>query len=173
MREIAAALPEARFLHLIRDGRDVALSRRSRGMGAGKPIGDAARLWRRRVENARKQARRLRDRYLELRYEDLVAAPEAELRRICGSIELAYDPAMLDYHRDSVDRLAELGDLERAGGRRGRSGDERRRAHALATGPPRPERAGGWRRQMSDAERAEFDAEAGGLLAELGYDMPS
>jgi len=173
MRTIAAVLPEARFVHLIRDGRDVALSRRERGMGAGKPIGDAARLWRRRVESARKQARRLRGRYLELRYEDLVASPEAELRRICALIELEFEPAMLDYHRAAADRLAELGDLDPAGTRPGRSGAERRRAHAPAVRPPEPERAGGWRERMGEADRAEFEAEAGPLLAELGYDVAS
>jgi hypothetical protein len=173
MRTIAAELPEARFVHMIRDGRDVALSRRSRGMGAGKPIGDAARLWRRRIENARKQSRRLCDRYLELRYEDLVAEAEPELRRICALIELEFDPAMLDYHRGAGDRLAELGDLDATGGRRARSAAERREAHALATRPPQVERAGGWRERMGHADLAQFEAEAGELLAELGYDVPS
>ncbi|MGH2952033.1 MAG: sulfotransferase family protein, partial [Solirubrobacterales bacterium] len=53
MRLISAVLPEARFVHLIRDGRDVALSRRRRGMGAGKPIADLAERWRRRITLAR------------------------------------------------------------------------------------------------------------------------
>src|SRR5687768_3442650 len=70
MRPIASALDEARFIHLVRDGRDVALSRRKRGMGADKRMGDVADLWKRRIEHARKQAKRLRGRYLELRYED-------------------------------------------------------------------------------------------------------
>ena len=39
----ATLLEEARFVHLIRDGRDVALSRRARGMGADKPIADDRR----------------------------------------------------------------------------------------------------------------------------------
>jgi hypothetical protein len=173
MRTIGAVLAEARFVHLIRDGRDVALSRRRRGMGAGKPIADAARLWRRRIEAARKQARRLRGRYLELRYEDLVAAPEAELRRICALIELEFEPAMLAYHRTSEGRLAELSDLEPAGARPGRSGTERRRAHALAARPPEPGRAGGWREQMDADDLVRFEAEAGALLAELGYDLAS
>ena len=59
MPAIAAELPEARFVHLIRDGRDVAVSRRRRGMGAGKPMADTARLWRRRIEEARRQSKRL------------------------------------------------------------------------------------------------------------------
>src|SRR5262245_22883647 len=96
MREIGSSLGEARFVHLIRDGRDVALSRRRRGMGAGKPIADTAARWRRRIERARADARRLRGRYLELRFEDLIAAPEPALKRICALVELDYDPAMLE-----------------------------------------------------------------------------
>jgi hypothetical protein len=174
MTAIGAALGEARFVHLIRDGRDVALSRRRRGMGAGKPIADTAKRWRRRIEGARADARRLPGRYLELRFEDLVAGPEASLRRTCELIELDYDPAMLDYPEHAGGRLAEMGgDLEAREGRRARVGAERLASHALATGPPRTERTEAWRTEMSESDRREFEAVAGPLLAELGYDMPS
>ena len=135
MRPIAGALAEARFVHLLRDGRDVALSRLARGMGEGKQMAEIAELWRRRIERARRQAKRLRGRYLELRYEDLVADPEPSLRRVCELIELDYDPAMLRYHERAGGRLAELGDLAPAEARRGRPGEERVAAHALATRP--------------------------------------
>jgi hypothetical protein len=174
MGRIAAVLDEARFVHVIRDGRDVALSRRRRGMGAAKPMAETADLWRRRIERARAQARRLRRRYLELRFEDLVAEPEPALRSVCALIELDYDPAMLDYHEAAAGRLAELGtDLDEAGGRIARSGHERIASHALATEPPRGERTGAWRSEMSEADRREFESVAGDLLAELGYDVPS
>ncbi len=173
MRPIAAALPEARFVHLIRDGRDVALSRRMRGMGAGKPIAETAELWRRRIEGARKQARRLRGRYLELRYEDLVADPEAGLRRICALIELDFDPAMLSHAATASERLEQLGDLGPEDDRTPRSASERRAAHALAARPATSSRAGGWRRSMPRSERREFEAVAGPLLRDLGYDVPS
>ena len=143
MRPIGGELPEARFVHLIRDGRDVVLSRRARGMGAGKPIADTADRWRRRIEEARTQARRLRGRYLELRYEDLVTRPEPQLRRVCELIELDYDAAMLDYHERAGERLAELGDLQAEGRsapsarRRTRSPRARRRAPEQAPGASR------------------------------------
>ncbi|MFL5870157.1 MAG: sulfotransferase family protein [Solirubrobacterales bacterium] len=174
MRTIGGAIGEARFVHLIRDGRDVALSRRRRGMGEGKPVADTARRWRRRIENARSDARRLRGRYLELRFEDLVDAPEPALRQICELVELDYDPAMLDYHERAGDRLSEMGsDLDARGGRRARSGAERLASHALAAEPPRPERTEAWRTEMSESDRREFEAVAGPLLADLGYDVPS
>jgi Sulfotransferase family len=174
MRRIGALLDEARFVHLIRDGRDVALSPRRRGMGAGKPIAETAGLWRRRIERARSQARQLRGRCVELRFEDLVADPEAALRAVCDLIELDYDPAMLSYHDRAPERLAELGgDLDSRGGRIARSGGERLASHALAAEPPRAERTAAWRTEMAEADQREFERVAGDLLAELGYDVPS
>jgi hypothetical protein len=174
MRLIADVLPETRFIHLIRDGRDVALSRRRRGMGAGKPIADVAERWRRRITLARRQARRLRGRYVEIRYEDLVADPEPQLRAICDLCELEFDPAMLTHHVRAPERLAELGhDLAPEGGRQRRSGEERLAAHAMATRRASRERTAAWRTEMSAEDRAEFEAVAGDLLVELGYEVPS
>ncbi len=173
MRTIGGALDEARFIHLIRDGRDVALSRRSYGMGADKTIADVADLWKRRIENARRQAKKLRDRYLELRYEDLVAETEPALRSVCELIELEFDPAMLAHHDGAGERIAELGGLAPEGERRGREAGERQAAHALASQPPSGARTGVWRTEMDPADRAEFEHVAGDLLAELGYDVPS
>jgi hypothetical protein len=174
MGRLGRLLGEARFVHLIRDGRDVALSRRARGMGSGKPIAATAELWQRRIERARKEARRLGGRYLELRFEDVVADPEPGLRAVCELVELDFDPAMLAYHERAPQRLAELGgDLDPGGGRIPRSGSERLASHALAAEPPNAERTGAWRTEMSETERREFEAVAGGLLAELGYDVPS
>jgi hypothetical protein len=174
MAIIGRALPEARFVHLIRDGRDVALSRRRRGMGAERPMAETAAKWRDRILAARRQARRLRGRYLELRYEDLVAEPEPILRRICEFIELPYEPAMLAYHRTARERLAEMNrDLPPVGKRGSRDAAERMAAHALAAEPPRPDRVSAWRSEMTPADVAAFEGAAGSLLAELGYDVAS
>jgi hypothetical protein len=174
MRAIAGLLKEARFVHLIRDGRDVALSRRRRGMGADKPLAEVAELWQRRIHNARRQARRLRGRYLELRYEDLVTDPEPGLRRVCELVDLDFDAAMLEHERVAAERLAQMsGDLPAKGGRRARSGAERMHAHALASQPTTAARVELWRDGMSPGERAEFERVAGRLLAQLGYDLPS
>jgi hypothetical protein len=173
MDSIAAVLPEARFVHLIRDGRDVALSRRARGMGADKPMAKTANLWRRRIEDARAQAHDLDGRYLELRYEDLVADPEPQLRRVCEFIELDFDPAMLRHDEGADERLAELGDLAAEGPRQARDADERATAHAQARGPATTQRTGAWRTEMSAEDRHEFEAVAGELLRDLGYDLLS
>ena len=88
---------EARFIHVIRDGRDVALSVLDRTVREDVDAAEVARRWRRKIERAREDAPRLHH-YLEVRYEDLVAEPEPALRRICEFCELDYDPAMLSYH---------------------------------------------------------------------------
>jgi hypothetical protein len=169
MREIAATLPEARFVHLIRDGRDVALSRARRAMrGAARPEA-AARKWRDRIREARRQAGRV-PHYLEVRYEDLVTDTEPTLRRVAEFVELPWDEAMLAYHERAPERLREVArDLPPEEGKQHRPAEERMAAHALTAEPPSRERIGAWREQMSEADRSAFEHVAGDLLAELGY----
>jgi Sulfotransferase family len=171
MPEIKRALPEARFVHVIRDGRDVALSRWKRAVRGRAPAEKVARTWRRRINKARKQARDL-SHYIEVRYEDLVTDTEPTLRRVCELIDLEFDPVMLRYYEDASQRLAEMArDLPDDGGGVRHSGSERMEAHALTSRPPTSERIAAWREEMSAEDRAAFAAVAGDLLAELGYDV--
>jgi hypothetical protein len=172
MEAIAAALPEARFVHLIRDGRDVALSLRERAERRGAhpaPIAKMARKWRRKIRGARRQARGLAA-YREVLYEDLVLEPEATLRDVCAFLELDHDPAMLRYHEHAAERIAELADVPAAGGRSERSAAERHAAHALTSEPPLAARVARWRSEMAAADREAFEGEAGDLLRDLGYE---
>jgi Sulfotransferase family len=167
---IQGALPEARFVHVIRDGRDVALSvldRTVRDLTAA----DVARRWRKKIGKARKDAPKLRN-YMELRYEDLILDTEPVLGRVCEFIRLDYDPAMLDYHERSSERLQEMARALPGDGRAQHLSVERRMAtHAMATKPPSVDRVARWRTQMSTSERAAFEAVAGDLLDELGYEI--
>ena len=95
MRMLAEQFPEARFIHLVRDGRDVMLSLRDQPFAPSSFTG-VAEYWAGRVERARQAGERLGPgRYRELRYEDLVADPERELGRLCEFVELEYRPEML------------------------------------------------------------------------------
>ena len=58
MRKIERALPEARFVHVIRDGRDVALSIRDRAVKE-HPIDRIAERWVRRISQGGAQAKQL------------------------------------------------------------------------------------------------------------------
>jgi hypothetical protein len=172
IRRIGRTLPEARFVHLIRDGRDVAASRRrwrARAGGKERPVEAWAAQWKRWIETARKQGRDVEG-YMELRYEDLVADTEPSLQRVCEFIELGFRPEMLDYHERAPERLRELDrSLPAAEGKGGREAEHRQAKHALTAAPPQAEKIGAWREEMSEADRVAFEAEAGNLLEELGY----
>lgn len=171
LKTVQACLPEARFIHLIRDGRDVALSRDGRVQAEDLSIERLAKIWKRRIRRARKQEHRL-SHYLEVRYEDLVASPEETLRSVCDFAELGYDPAMLDYHQRSGERLREIArDLPDDEGGAYRPATERLAAHSLVTEAPQPERIAAWRRRMPPDDVAAFEAVAGDLLEELGYEL--
>lgn len=156
----ARAFPEASFVHMLRDGRDVVCSLLERGWltagrggrdDAGHEFGAQPRFW---VEPARRNefrtasdarraawawrryveaARSLRRRILEVRYEAMTAQPA-----VVGA-------ALAEFLAAPVEPLAEaLG-----------------RAHA--------ESVGRYRRDLTEAQLADVEAEAGPLLRELGY----
>ncbi len=178
MDRIHSALPEASFIHMIRDGRDVALSysKRLRGMDPPReppPPAKLAKRWQRLILRGRRLSAEL-PAYREVRYEDLVAEPERILMEVCSAIDLGFDPAMTSYHERAGERLGEMArDLPEADGRPLRPGAERLRAHALAKQPPQASNAGRWREEMPEADVAAYEEVAGDLLAELGYPVGS
>ena len=111
------------------------------------------------------------DHYAEVRYEELVTEPEATLRRVCAFTELPFDAAMLSYHEHAAERLEEIDrDLPARRGRHELDAEARISAHARASEPPAAQRIGAWREEMAPDDVAAFEAEAGDVLAELGYE---
>lgn len=149
--------PDAQYVHLIRDGRDAAVSFLSLPPGIafetwGHPRSTAefACLWRRDVSAARRLGRRLgSERYLEVRYEELLADAELVLRQICAFAGLSYERAMTDH--------------------RGSSSEER--PHQQSLKRPLTHGLRDWRTGLSAADTAAFERVAGDLLRELGYDV--
>ncbi len=89
--------PDARFIHLVRDPRDVARS--ALGMAWGGNVWTSVGIW----LEAESLWERLRDqleadRYLEISYEQLLTDCETTLRKICTFLEVEFDPGMLRYH---------------------------------------------------------------------------
>ncbi len=169
---IQRALPEAHFIHIIRDGRDVALSLSEVSWGPDD-VTVAAEKWVTEVGRARKRAEGLaRGTYMELRYEDLVAEPEPVLRRIASFVHLPWDEAMLDYHRQAEKRMSrEMARTLKPLGGGTITSEERTRQHELVSRPPSSSRTGRWRTEMSAEDRAAFESVAGGMLKKLGYEV--
>jgi hypothetical protein len=151
---LGRTFPEAVFVHIIRDGRDVALSYLATDFGP-RTVAHAAMLWDRFVRAGRDAGGRLgSDRYLEIRYEELVADPERVLHDVCGFVGLSFDERMLRYHERAAAFVPSLAQGEHH------------------TNLYRPPTAGlrDWRREMSHRQLAVFESIAGGLLDELGYE---
>jgi hypothetical protein len=136
-----ASYPWAKFVHVIRDGRNVCLDLLDRpddtlrgfSTWTKDPLVTIALWWNRKVQKCRKAGEKLgADRYCEIQFEKLLAGPEEECNRLCDFLGVPFDI------KCSLDVFAkEIGD---------------------------------WRTQMSAENLERFEAAAGDLLEELGYD---
>jgi hypothetical protein len=167
---IRAVLPEARFVHIIRDGRDAALSLRKMRFSPGWEIETQAAYWRRCVLSARRSGVGRPD-YLEVRYEDLIADTSTTLQRICGFIDLPYDAAMERYHLRARQRIGEHKGRVALDGTVLLSREQRLEQQERATHPPDSSAVYAWKDRMSVKERRRFQAIAGDLLRDLGYEV--
>ncbi|MDZ7628381.1 MAG: sulfotransferase [Parvularculaceae bacterium] len=163
---IVRTLPEARIIHMIRDGRDVMVSHRNLWFGPGDDPRAAASTWAFRIGRTRQFARFL-PYYLEVRYEDLVKRPEQTLKIVMAYLDLKFEPAQIRAFERAEERLEELGDLKFAG--RLISATQRQSIHALTKRPPDAGRIGRWRAEMAPADARAFERVAGYLLSDLGY----
>jgi hypothetical protein len=152
---LASSFPTARFLHIVRDGRDVVPSILGMSFGPDR-FAEGVLFWQRRVEQGRAQgARHGAARYREIRYEQLVADPEAVLRtEVCPFLGLDWSDEMLRYHERADEVIGGL------------------RATRHVQGVRRPPTQGvrDWRTALAPHDVALFEALAGDLLDDLGYE---
>ncbi len=155
--------PRAKFVHLIRDGRDVCLSvrnwkRKDGGVGleenfttwAEDAVTTTAVWWTWRVRLAREAGKPLGSGlYYELRYEALVQQPAVECARLCDFLGVPYEESMLRFYE---------------GRTRDKPGLPSKKAWLPITPGLRD-----WRTQMPAADQERFETAAGDLLDELGY----
>ena len=170
---IAKYLPDATFVHIVRDGRDVVASLQSAAKGWGaywvnggmKP---AARTWRRSVLGARQAA--ATGRYTEVRYEQLRAGDPVPLQQVFAAagidVDTAHCAALLEEF--SLTRMAEgtAPSTITLGGEMAQRLDTIEEPRGfIGRGS-----VGGWADSWTQTDRLLFDAVAGDLLIELGYE---
>jgi hypothetical protein len=157
VRDISQILPGALFLHIIRDGRDVALSMLKSYTGPRFFYVDlcyAARSWKRRVEDARRDGAALGPgRYFEISYEKLIAEPRRVLDGVCEFIGADFTESMMHPERVASTLYHSKG------------------IHGSTRSAPSAQNAQKWRTQMSSSDLSIFHALAGDLLEDLGYDV--
>jgi sulfotransferase family protein len=157
-----AIFPWVKTIHLIRDGRNVALSTLEWARGADKgpgrfrlwrksPVAACALWWRWQVSSGRLDGADLgAQHYQEVKYEDVVEAPEETLRKITEFLKLAYAPEMLTYYEGKVRYGTHL-------------------SAKSAWLPPTPGLRN-WRTEMDQKDVELFEAIAGDLLSAVGYE---
>ena len=149
---LARLWPEAKFIHQIRDGRNVVLSYADVPFGP-KTLGKAAELWKRRVERGLLDGRALgAHRYIEVRYEEFVSDTPNMTKKLCDFLGIEFHSDMLDYvEKSRTDILPHAA-----------------RYNPNVTKPP-TENVRSWENQMPDDQVAMFEAVAGDTLDMLEY----
>jgi hypothetical protein len=155
--EIKRQIPDARFIHIIRDGRDVALSYAKQGWSRplpwdkGEHLAVAGLYWEWLVRQGRAQGTRLGADYVEVRFEELVTEPRQTLLRLSEFVE----------HDLNYDRIQRAG-IGSVGQPNSSFGDESY-FNPVAR----------WKTKMSRDQASHFEALLGDFLQELKYPVAS
>lgn len=103
---ISKLYPNAKYIHIIRDGRDVINSYLNANFFKGD-IYDACEEWEGRVSNAKKFGKQNTNQYLEIKYENLVISPKKEIIKVCKFLNINFEDDMIDHTKTST----KLGDV--------------------------------------------------------------
>lgn len=166
-KDLDRLVPEAKIIHIIRDGRAVFVSAWHHNVRSKDPDVDrlgfegfldiGAKDWSNRVRQARQDAKEWQGRYFELRYEDLVAEPELWFTRTLEFLGADTSPEV-------VRACVEAASFEKLS--QGRKAGQEDASSFFRKGIPDD-----WKTQMTPAQIQRFEALAGDLLKELGYSV--
>jgi hypothetical protein len=152
---VAAMFPEARFIHVVRDGRDVAMSLDVASRSWAPEVQRTSLAlrgehWAVGVEATRASGHALGDRYIEVRFEDLKTDFEGSARQLFEFAGVPFDDTLIEQIRSET-QLDGYSQATRESSFRGKG------------------RAGGWRDGFTIRDARQFTRVAGDLLVELGY----
>jgi hypothetical protein len=150
--QLAKLYPDARFIHLVRDGRDVAKSFQSVGW-YGPRLHDNTYEWNDALALAERWRPLVKERFLQLRYEDLVRDTEKVVRNACAFLGEDFEPGMLAWE-EKVDRLVP---------------DREKYIHEKLKRRPNDGDIARWRREMPTREVFVAEAFMGANLERAGY----
>lgn len=148
--------PDALFIHIIRDGRDVANSVLKLPWGPSDII-QAAEWWHEHVTVGRRMGAMLEpSRYTEIKFEDLISDTENQMKRLCEFIGEEFSEEVLNYYKNSANAIPE----------------SRKAQHYNADSPPKTDRIAAWKKEMPSLNVAIFNDYAKKSLKELNYEIP-
>jgi len=150
LERLLSMFPTAQVVHIVRDGRDCALSMLERKYDLNIfNIHEAAETWLRYVRAAREFGRRVKEnQYFEFRYEDLLTDPESTMRNICTFLGEDYSESVVNFCKPSEPGKTPL--LQK---------------------PVQPQNSDKWREKMSDWHKRIFESVSREVLCESGYSL--
>lgn len=151
IEKIQRVFPKAKYLHIVRDPRDVVCSYIKAGFYTDKS--DALSRWEESIKKAHWLKRNLSPtQYHEVRYEDLVSNPERELQQICSFLDLTFKAEMLSFKNARA-----LGDV---------AVEEH---HRNIQRPLTTDSIGKWKKMLLPEEATAIEKRAGVYMAQYGY----
>lgn len=154
VRELDQLFPQAQFIHIVRDGRDVSLSLKNLAW-SGWTEYERARFWARVVEKAEASGAQIgSSRYLRVFYEDLVLDPEVSIGRLCSFLDIPFSRDMLSFHEDALSHIT--------------APERKTGVHDKLARPPRKTDVARWRKESTPLSILLFEANAGRTMDLLG-----
>lgn len=141
--------PDAQFVHVVRDGRDVACSIMPLGFGPNT-VFVAARRWKHGVQHALRFSEVHPQSIHTLRYEDLVENPEKYARSLCEFLGEEFEPAMIETPHDGATYESH---------------------HRLVGEAIQQTRTARWKKELTPRQMRVYEGVAGGVLARFGYEI--
>jgi len=162
---IKAIFPEAFFIHIVRDGRDVACSYKKLSEqkvdspytpNLPREIEEIARQWKNNVKRAIKSFSKIGwENVYELKFENLVIDTKDTLQKLCHQLGEEYDPSVLRYHALNMEHELEPKEFLKWKGK--------------TLKEPILDEVGRYSRELTSHELSVFYRVAGEVLSKYGY----
>jgi hypothetical protein len=153
LERLIKTVPNAKVIHIIRDGRDVCLSWQRIWSGPKTTI-EAAKLWVEHVVKKQQWGRKNPECYCEIRYEDLIDDPKLILNSIANFLGISQNPNNLTFHDHALANILSIGG-----------------PHPMISMPIDSQNKYKWKTHMSHSDRIIFEKIAGRTLEKLGYEV--
>jgi hypothetical protein len=148
--ELRPFIPDTKFIVIVRDGRGVTNSYIENKWGLGTNVYSGAQRWKREVEQQQAFMQEAPDRFLYVRYEDLVDDLETEIKRVCTHLEIDFHEDLLNYDQKQ-------------------SYYQKKRENVHTDKKPQKSLAEKWRKKLSPYDISVIESVASDTLEANGY----
>lgn len=147
---ISSVFPQSKFIHIIRDGRDVVSSYLE--MKRYSSVDEASKRWNHSINFAQRFGSKIGESYMEIRYESLVNKPKEVIMEVCNFLDVEYNSKILD-HTSQIDKM----------------GDTDKSHHSNLSKPISSESVGKWKNNLSENNQKRVTKLLYTSLHRLGY----